>query len=248
MKIVFLGTNGWYSTTTGLTPCVFIDSKDFYLILDAGEGVHKLDRYITNEEKPIYMFLSHFHLEHIHGLHILSKFSFKQGMKIFGKGGTKKMTETIMKQPFTMPINELPFKVEVEEFAEGVYEKPLKFSCRLLPHPDPSMGYRFEIEGKIVAYCTDTGVNENLLELAKDADVLIAECAHLPKQISDSWPHLNPEEAAKAAKEANVKKLILMHFAANNYESIEDRKRAEEIAKTVFKNTVAALDDMILTL
>ena len=77
MKIIFLGTNGWFSTPTGNTPCILIDAKDHYVIFDAGNGIYKIDKYIT-EEKPISLFISHFHLDHVSGLHNLDKVIFSQ--------------------------------------------------------------------------------------------------------------------------------------------------------------------------
>lgn len=46
IKIYFLGTNGWYDSNTGSTICTLIEHKDFYFILDAGNGFNKIDRYI----------------------------------------------------------------------------------------------------------------------------------------------------------------------------------------------------------
>jgi len=245
MKIVFLGTNGWYSTETGLTPCTLIDANEGYIILDAGEGIYKLDKYITDEKKSIYLFLSHYHLEHIHGFHILDKFNFKQGLNIIGKIGTKKIANLIINSPFTEKLENLPYDVNIIEVEEGEHETPLKFSCAVLPHKDPSMGYRFELEGKVITYCTDTGRSEKAIELAKNADIFISECALRPGQPpTEGWPHMNPEEAAKEAKEANVKKLILMHFDAELYTTLEQRKEAEKVAKNIFENTIAAMDDM----
>lgn len=63
-------------------------------------------------------------------------------------------------------------------------------------------------------------------------------------QYYKNWPHLNPEEAAKIAKEAKVKKVVLTHFDANIYQTLEERKEAQKIAKTIFKNTISAIDDM----
>lgn len=74
MRIIFLGTNGWYDTSAGNTVCTLIIAKDFYIILDAGNGLYKIDRHITNGN-PVFLFLSHFHLDHIIGLHILNKFN-----------------------------------------------------------------------------------------------------------------------------------------------------------------------------
>ena len=114
MKIVFLGTNGWYSTPTGNTPCVLVDSEEYYIIFDAGDGIYKLDRYITSD-KPIYLFLSHFHLEHIFGFHILSKFRFKQGINVYGQKGTRSILNQFIQHPFTVPLSDLATIIKINE-------------------------------------------------------------------------------------------------------------------------------------
>lgn len=246
MKITFLGTNGWYSSKTGLTPCVFIDSKDAYYILDAGEGIQNIDQLIVDEEKPIYLFLSHFHLDHIHGLHVFPRFKFKRGVTIVGKIGTKKMCDVILNVPFSMKLKDLRFNVDVVELEEGKHKIPVPMECELLAHPDPSMGYRFFIEGKTITYCTDCGPSDAALRLAKDSDLYISECAHLPNEYNHGWPHMNPAEAATAAKSANAKKLALMHFDAWRYDSFEKRDLAGKIAREIFPNTIATIDDMFI--
>ena len=241
MKIVFLGTNGWYSTNLGNTPCILIDSEKFYIVLDAGDGLYKLDNYIK-DDKPIIFFLSHLHLDHIIGLHILNKFKFKDKIKIFGYKGIKKGLETVIQHPYTASFNELPFEIEIRELQEGVYEKPFKFTCKLLIHADPCLGYRFELDNKIITYCTDTGICNNVYELSKNADLFISECSYKTGQVEMEWPHLNPEQAASIAKKSNVKRLLLTHFDANMYKTMEERKQAENIAKKIFRETSAAFD------
>ncbi|MFX1587847.1 MAG: MBL fold metallo-hydrolase, partial [Promethearchaeota archaeon] len=63
MRVIFLGTNGWYATDIGNTVSTLIDSKNYYIILDAGDGIYKIDQYIKNN-KPIIVLLSHLHLDH----------------------------------------------------------------------------------------------------------------------------------------------------------------------------------------
>ncbi|MBM3252619.1 MAG: ribonuclease Z, partial [Candidatus Omnitrophica bacterium] len=107
-------------------------------------------------------------------------------------------------------------------------------------------GYRLSTEGKTVAYAADTGVCPNLYKLAKNADLLIAECAYRPGQQSSSWPHLNPEAAARAAKKSKTKKLALVHFDAYYYPDFKDRLLAEKCAKRIFSNSVSTKDEMVL--
>jgi ribonuclease BN (tRNA processing enzyme) len=116
MKIRFLGTNGWYATNTGNTICTLIESKEYFIILDAGDGIYKVDKYIKTK-KPIFLFISHLHFDHIIGLHILPKFSFPSGLQIYTKKGTKAILNKLINQPFTFPLSKLPYKVKIFEIS-----------------------------------------------------------------------------------------------------------------------------------
>jgi len=240
MKVRFLGTNGWYSTGSGNTSCILIETETHYVVLDAGDGIHKLDKHIRTE-KPIHLFLSHLHFDHTIGFHAFNKFKFKQSINIYGHSGTKDGLQ-IIRRPYTVPFNDLPFRVKIHDLKEGSHNKPFPFACKQLVHSDPSLGYRFELDNHVVAYCTDTGMCNSLIELAHNATLLITECSLLPGQKDPGWPHLDPEDAANTAKQANVKQLVLTHFTASNYKTLKDRCKAEVAAKTIFKNTVCAHD------
>lgn len=243
MKVTFCGTNGWYDTQTGNTTCVLIETKSYFIILDAGNGIYKIDRFIKSK-KPIYLFISHFHIDHIVGFHILNKFNFLQGMRIYGQPGTKKFLHRLVNKPYTIPLDKLPFKVKIYELSEGLHRIPFSVRCRPLLHSDKCFGYRFAIDGKIIAYCPDTGICENVRYLAQKADLLIAECSFAFQQRNQDWPHLNPEDAARIANDAGAKKLFLMHFDASIYRDIKERRLAQRRAREIFKNTFASFDDM----
>ena len=132
MKVTFLGTNGWFTTPTGDTPCILIDSKDHYLVLDAGNGIYKLDKYITSN-KPISMFISHFHLDHVSGLHTLGKFNFRQGVDVYVGKGRAKDFKTLVAPPFTIGyqpnpnnITNLKTEIRLHELSEEGEKIPFK--------------------------------------------------------------------------------------------------------------------------
>jgi len=241
MEIVFLGTNGWYSTETGSTSCVLIDSDRYYIVFDAGEGMYKLENYLT-QNKPVHLFLSHFHLDHVFGFHIISKLKLDQGIDIYGQRGTRRTLNRLVQHPFTIPFRDLPFDVRVHELPEGAHEVPFPVTCRFLLHADPCYGYRLTLGGKSIAYLTDTAVCDNSLELCMNADLMIHECASKSGHLATNWPHTTPQEAAALAVRAEVKQLLLCHFDASIYKSVEDRKQAEAEARKIFGNTMAAFD------
>jgi len=46
VKIIFLGTNGWYDSETGNTISILVQTDLVDVVFDAGYGVAKLDRYV----------------------------------------------------------------------------------------------------------------------------------------------------------------------------------------------------------
>jgi len=243
MQVTFLGTNGWFDTATGNTVSVLVRARDYDIIFDAGNGIAKADRYIS-QEKPVCLFLSHFHIDHIAGLHTLVKFRPKQGLKIFCMPGGAALLHTFVNEPFTVPLEKLPYPAHVFELEEGVHRLPFTVECRPLVHPAPCYGYRVEIDGKVIAFCTDTGVCENAVTLARGADLLITECGLKPGESSPDWPHLNPEDAIGIAKRAGAKRLALQHFGAEVYKTLEDRRAVYDQFEPRCPGLIVATDDL----
>lgn len=242
-KITFLGTNGWFDSSTGSTTSVLIEHKEYYIILDAGNGISKLKQYI-NYDKPVYLFLSHFHIDHISGLHTLSMNRFSKGLYIIVQKGGKEILNQVISAPFTAPMEKLPYHIEIIEVCEDNTQFPFKATFLPLVHTTFTLGARFEIDEKIITYCTDTSYCENAITLASNADVLIAECSMRPNEVTDASIHLNPELAAKIAKESDAKKLMLMHFDASRYLNMESRGEAELNAKETFAYSYTSWDGL----
>ena len=245
MKVTFLGTNGWYDSVTGNTVSVLVQSEDYDIILDAGNGIAKADRYIT-QGRPVYLFLSHMHIDHIAGLHTLCKYRFRKGLKIFTQEGTRGVLETFVAEPYTVPFSGLPFRNEVRELAPRTHHLPFTVTCLPLVHPAPCFGYRLELDGRAIAYCTDTGVCDNAVTLARGADLLITECGLKPGGESPDWPHLNPQDAIGIARKARAKRLALTHFGAEVYRTLEERRAVQERFAPECPGLVAATDDLTI--
>jgi ribonuclease BN (tRNA processing enzyme) len=80
-----------------------------------------------------------------------------------------------------------------------------------MEHNEESIAYRITSAGGYsVVYSGDTDYNENLITLAKKADLLICESA-LPDDKGVKG-HLTPSLAGKIATQAEVAKLVLTHF------------------------------------
>jgi len=246
MKVTFLGTNGWYDTATGNTICLLIETDGQYIILDAGFGFYKV-KDIAVQKKPICLFISHFHLDHIIGLHTLPLFKFSQGLDIYLPKGGEKTLRAFLKRPFTSPPLLLATKIRLHDITKKT-RLPFGFESARLRHSVPCYGYRFSFGGVVITYCTDTGLCVNLKRLAAGADLFITECAMSPGDNSPNLFHITPETAARVAGEARAKRLALCHFDPGKYSTLRHREEAERASRAIFPGAIAANDGTIIAL
>jgi ribonuclease BN (tRNA processing enzyme) len=106
-------------------------------------------------------------------------------------------------------------------------------------HNEESIAYRVtSSDGYSAVYTGDTDHCETIIELAKDADLLICESA-LPDKLRVKG-HLTPSLAGDLAARADVRKLVLTHF----YPECEKEDIAAECRKTYSGPLVLAEDLM----
>ncbi|WP_405396070.1 ribonuclease Z [Maribacter sp. Asnod2-G09] len=93
---------------------------------------------------------------------------------------------------------------------------------------------------KSYAFCSDTIYDESLAAKIKDVDVLYHESTFLEPEaeLATKTKHATAMQAAKVAKAANVKTLVLGHYSTR-YKSIELFK---EEASTIFENVLLSDD------
>ncbi|GMV34733.1 MAG: ribonuclease Z [Chloroflexi bacterium CFX1] len=94
-------------------------------------------------------------------------------------------------------------------------------------------------KGSKLVVVGDTGRIDNLVEVCKDADLLVIESTYLDEEaeMAGQFSHLTAKMGAELAQKAGVKKLVLTHLSR--------RYRGRDVlaeAQTVFQNTVVARD------
>jgi len=93
------------------------------------------------------------------------------------------------------------------------------------------------------AFCTDTAYHEPIIEWIKGVNLLYHE-ATFPeemKEFAQKTLHSTAKDAARIAKSAKVKKLILGHFSTR----YTDVAVFENEAREIFKNTITATDGKV---
>ncbi len=99
-------------------------------------------------------------------------------------------------------------------------------------------------KGLKIVYTGDTKPCENILKIAKDADILIHDATFFEEDKVRGTGHTNIKQACRLARKANVKKLILTHVS-RRYTNL---KELEEEAKKFFPNSEIAYDFMKIKL
>lgn len=128
-----------------------------------------------------------------------------------------------------------PAKVfEVHTFAGETTLGPWRLTSAPLPHHVPNHGVRLSSAEVTVTYSGDTGPSPLLVELARDADVLICEAT-----VDEPEPHLmTARDAGRIAASAGVHTLLLTHFWPGS-----DRTAAARQARVEFSGEVVVADE-----
>ena len=120
-------------------------------------------------------------------------------------------------------------------------------------HPNGANTYRLEIGDTIIVYCTDIEhpdkqLNQNVIDFAKDADVLIKDAQFTDEELPThkGWGHSSWQQATAVAMKANVKQLVLYHHNPNNDDAAI--REIEKNAQAVFQNTIAAREGLVIKL
>ena len=74
-----------------------------------------------------------------------------------------------------------------------------------------SVGYRIEAGGAVLAYTGDSGPCREVIEMARDADMLVAEATYQDAS-SQAFFHMSATQAAQHATAAGAKRLVLTHI------------------------------------
>ncbi|MFI6323287.1 MBL fold metallo-hydrolase [Nonomuraea sp. NPDC050556] len=90
---------------------------------------------------------------------------------------------------------------------------PFDLETWLLPHHRPNLGLRLSGGGKVLAYTGDTGPAPELWELARDADIYLAEATFPVEVPEENAGYLSSaRQAGRDAARAGVGSLLLTHL------------------------------------
>jgi ribonuclease BN (tRNA processing enzyme) len=215
MKVQFLGT-GVGIPQYGRVQSGFIVESEYggVLLFDCGAGI--LQRLFESGHVPLdvdVIILSHLHLDHVSDVLALLKSRWlcnNPQCRIIGPPGTQ---EWIDKALGLYPYLQGHFDLAVSEINPDI-QIDVGWNCRLScafgVHSVPSLGYRLEGEDRVIVYSGDTKPCKPIIELAKEADLLIHECSFpLGFEVTN---HTTPDMLVSCLKNTNARMVYLTHL------------------------------------
>jgi ribonuclease Z len=238
---------------------VWIDGKP--VVIDCGNGsVLRMKEADAPASEIRTLLLTHLHYDHYADYPsfviepLIGNAAFDRGHPVvYGPPGTKRLISNFM-TTYDIEMDSYAglqgyervkemMQANVSEIFEGWNLRigDCKISSTMVDHGIvmlPCFAYRFDFGGKSIVFSGDTIPNDNLIELAQGADILVHECTlpdselEIRKKLGLAWRiHSTPRQVGIVAKKANVKKLVLNHFAGwNSFSSGKERYEWEKIA------------------
>ncbi|MEQ8651725.1 MAG: MBL fold metallo-hydrolase [Kiloniellales bacterium] len=248
----------------GNTSCIEVRLGERILIFDAGTGLRPLGQALVGEfPLDADIFLTHTHVDHIHGIPFFLPFFAKQNrFRVWAGNLSPRLTLKhvlckYMAEPlFPVPPDIFAADMEYRDFESGETLHPTPDSTlktTALNHPQGATAYRLDQGGRSFCYVTDTehvegALDQRILALVQGADIMVYDATYTDNEYPQfrGWGHSTWEEGMRLAEAAGVKRLVIFHHDPSHDDTAMDRIAAG--AEAARPGTLVAHEGMTLVL
>ena len=215
-----LGCGDAFCSGGRLQTCFHLKTRNQTVLLDCGATVMLAMQQQDIDPASIdCILLSHLHGDHFGGVpfflihaQFVSKRS--QPLTIVGPEGTRDRIMAAIDVLFSdLKGLDWSFPLDVIELEAGDDEMigDIMVSSYLVDHPSgaPSLAFRVEADGKVLAFSGDTRWTDALIDIADGADLLIVEChGYRPNGV----PHLDWQTLTARQENLRARRILLTHM------------------------------------
>jgi len=223
MRLTIVGCSGSFPGPDSPASCYLLEARyddgtgerTWRVLVDLGSGaLGALQRYVDPLEIDAVL-LSHLHADHcldLCGYYVMRRYhpdGAQPRIPVWGPVDTADR----MARAYDLPAE----PGMREEFDFHDWDGPIDvgpFHVEPVPvdHPIAAYGLRISVDGAVLAYTGDTGPCAVLDELARDADLLLAEASFLSSAQNPPALHLTGTECGQVATRAGARSLVLTHI------------------------------------
>jgi len=216
-ELIILGSGTGAPSLRRGSPSLALISDQSTALVDSGSGTLRrmLEVGIIHRDIDLLLY-THTHPDHISDLvPILFACKYadlprKKDLLCAGGPGFKTYFRRL-KEFYGSWIETLSYHLEIEEMSQAPTAfRDLTISSKTMNHLPESVGYRIEItNGKSIVVSGDTDYCRNIIDLAREADILVIECSFPEGKKAEG--HLTPYLAGRIGLESRCKRLLLTH-------------------------------------
>ena len=217
MRLTVIGCSGSGPGPTSPASCYLVEQDGFRLLLDLGNGSFGALQGITDPDTIDAVFLSHLHADHCLDIapfvvwHRYSGRASHGRLPLFAPMGAERR----LAMAYDQDGDGLTDVFDFVPVGTGTFEVgPFAAEIVRTAHPIECYAIRLTAGGRSLVYTGDTGPSDDVVTLARDADVLLAEAAHPPGPGLPPGLHLTGREAGEHAAAAGVNRLLITHIPA----------------------------------
>jgi ribonuclease BN (tRNA processing enzyme) len=278
-KLVLLGTMAGpvlHPSRAMTSQIVFVDGRGF--LVDCGYGaIGRMTEMGIRLPELQQIYFTHHHSDHTADYPALTNLAWiigiKDKLKVFGPQHVQKMHDAALavfsedsdiriKATGRLPVARSFEVTEISKAGIVYQDEKIKITAALVDHQpfETALAYRFDTPRRSIVISGDTAPSNALIQLAKDADVLVHEAMYKPaidamlakrsyvppnlKKFLEQG-HTTAEEVGKIAAQAGVKTLVLSHLLPGD-EPISDEIWRAEAAKHFKGEIVIGKDKMVI--
>ena len=276
-RLILLGTAGGpRPQKTRAASAQVIISNNVAYVVDCGDGVA---RQLVSAGVPLtvlrHIFITHQHSDHNADYGNLLLLAWAAGLSTrvdtWGPSPLEKMTklffemnaydiETRISNEGRVPLAPLIHVHEIRDGGGVMSDDNVKVTSALVDHPPvvPAFGYRFDAHDRSIVISGDTAPSDNLIRLARGADVLVHSVMYPPAidRLVARVPNAaalkesilahqtSAEEAGRIAQTAGVKTLVLSHLVPADDPQVTEQLWMEA-AQSHFRGRVILGKDLL---
>jgi ribonuclease BN (tRNA processing enzyme) len=217
VKLTVLGCSGSGPGPRSPASSYLVEHDGFQLLLDLGNGAFGPLQGYTDPGGIDAVFLSHLHADHCLDVapfvvwHRYAGSSSRSPVPMYAPVGAERR----LALAYDLDGDGLTDVFDFVPVGPGAFTLgPFEVTLARTAHPVECYAIRLTAGGRSLVYTGDTGPCERVVELARGADVLLAEAAHPPGPDLPTGLHLTGREAGEHAAAAGVARLLLTHIPA----------------------------------